>query len=241
LGPKGGGIFSAAKSSPKSRPGSKRFKAQPNRKKNPQPRKGRTMPSNDHVNILTFGRCTYLTKTGRRCRSTIVYPDGRYCRQHILTQASKDDFEMLLTDQALRFRNTRGIHNSLQRLYGLLASGEISPRRAATLAYISNLLIRHLPDPFEADSRHCRCNGYPHAPHAPYDPADEKSATATKPASRGSEKSGQKPVAENSAALTNPAAQTGSEQAATNPQLPPLRSISDMANSAKQPGSATLN
>jgi hypothetical protein len=199
------------------------------------------MPDNDQVKILTFGRCTYLTKTGRQCRSQIIYPDGRYCRRHILTQATKDDFELLLTDQALRFRNTRGIHNSLQRLYGLLAAGEISPRRAATLAYISNLLIRHLPDPFEADSRHCRCNGYPHAPHAPYEPTNVKSATATKSTSRGTEKSGQKPAAEKLAAPTNSASPTGSEQAATTPQLPLLRSISDLANSMKQPDSTTLN
>ncbi|MDP9339089.1 MAG: hypothetical protein M3P45_09495, partial [Acidobacteriota bacterium] len=138
--------------------------------------------------ILTFGRCKYLTKTGRRCRSQIVYPDGRYCRQHILTQESKDDFELLLTDQALRFRHTRGIHNSLQRLYGLLAAGEISPRRAATLAYISNLLIRHLPDALESDSRACRCTGFPHARHevypapAPQTIATENIATETKSA-----------------------------------------------------------
>jgi hypothetical protein len=198
------------------------------------------MSYDDHVKILTFGRCTYLTKTGRRCRSTIVYPDGRYCRQHILTQASKDDFELLLTDQALRFRNTRGIHNSLQRLYGLLASGEISPRRAATLAYISNLLIRHLPDPFNADSRHCRCNGYPHVPHEAYEPANEKSATVIKSAARGTKKSSQKRVAEESAALIS-SSQTGSEQAATNPQVPPPRSVSDLSNSIKMPDSATLN
>ena len=32
------------------------------------------MPYNDHVKILTFGRCTYLTKTGRRCRSKSFIP-----------------------------------------------------------------------------------------------------------------------------------------------------------------------
>jgi hypothetical protein len=98
--------------------------------------------------------------SSNRCRSQIANPDRRYCRQHILTQESKGDFELLLTDQALRFRKARGIHNSLQRLYVLLAAGQISPRRAATLAYISNLLIRHLPDAIQADSRACRCTGF---------------------------------------------------------------------------------
>jgi hypothetical protein len=199
------------------------------------------MPDNDQVKILTFGRCEYLTTTGRQCRLQIIYPDGRNCRKHILTQENKDDFELLLTDQALRFRNPRGIHNSLQRLYCLLAAGEISPRRAATLAYISNLLIRHLPDPFTADSRHCRCNGYPHIRHAPYEPENEKPVTKTKSASHAPESSSQKPAAQNSAALTNSAPQDGSGQAATSPQLPLLCSIADLPNPAKQSDSPALN
>ncbi len=197
------------------------------------------MPDNDQVKILTFGRCEYLTTTGRQCRLQIIYPDGRYCRKHILTQENKDDFELLLTDQALRFRNPRGIHNSLQRLYCLLAAGEISPRRAATLAYISNLLIRHLPDPFTADSRHCRCNGYPHVRHEPYEPEPAAATRAVRAASKKHVDA--KPGSENSAALTNGAPHNASAHAASEPQLARLLSVSDLANAAKPSDSTALN
>jgi hypothetical protein len=103
--------------------------------------------------------------SSNRCRSQIANPDRRYCRQHILTQESKGDFELLLTDQALRFRKARGIHNSLQRLYVLLAAGQISPRRAATLTYISNLLIlmpsRPIPGPAAAPAPPCPARSLP--------------------------------------------------------------------------------
>lgn len=43
------------------------------------------------------------------------------------------------------FQDPQGINHSLAALYKLLASGQISPRRATGLAYIASLLLRTLP------------------------------------------------------------------------------------------------
>ena len=126
------------------------------------------MPPSNKPKAPTFGRCTFHTLTGRRCRSLIIFPDGRFCLRHIHTQSSEDDVSLSLTDRALDFRHPRGIHNSLRNLYLQLATGQISSRRASTLAYIANALMRHLPVSQQPDPTACHCVGFPHFPHADY-------------------------------------------------------------------------
>jgi hypothetical protein len=41
--------------------------------------------------------------------------------------------------------DAQGIHKSLAMLYHVLASGDISPRHAAVLTYMSSLMLRTLP------------------------------------------------------------------------------------------------
>jgi hypothetical protein len=50
-----------------------------------------------------------------------------------------------LLHRACHFQNAKGMHDSLRQLYTLLASGAISPRRAAVLGYLTSLLLRTLP------------------------------------------------------------------------------------------------
>lgn len=50
-----------------------------------------------------------------------------------------------LTRQSDDFQTAAGIHRSLSELYRNLAQNRIFPRRAAVLAYISNLMLRTLP------------------------------------------------------------------------------------------------
>ncbi len=106
------------------------------------------MPTNSHqpaAKLETFGRCRYLTATNRRCRSLLLDPDANFCPRHACTQAMPDDLRNLLTNRAHRFRCAHGINNSLADLYGFVAAGVITPRRASSLAYISSLLLRTLP------------------------------------------------------------------------------------------------
>ncbi len=102
------------------------------------------MPASAPPKFASFGRCNYTTKTGRQCRSLIMYPDGKYCPRHLWKQSSKNDFCLALADRSMDFADPRGIRNSLHTLYTLLAGGAISPRRAATLAYISKMLLQAL-------------------------------------------------------------------------------------------------
>ena len=109
---------------------------------------------------LAQERCQYRTTTGRRCASRILGPGFSYCVRHSFAQppasqpsvsqppaqpSDSQDFAALLTENASDFQDPQGINHSLAALYKLLASGQISPRRATGLAYIASLLLRTLP------------------------------------------------------------------------------------------------
>jgi hypothetical protein len=91
-------------------------------------------------------RCLYLSATGRQCRSWALDPRAMFCHRHFEAQPhGADDFAFHLLNRACNFQNAQGIHDSIRRLYTLLACGAISPRRAAVLGYLTSLLLRTLP------------------------------------------------------------------------------------------------
>ncbi|HVS86712.1 MAG TPA: hypothetical protein VHF01_00670 [Candidatus Acidoferrum sp.] len=93
-------------------------------------------------------RCRHYTVRGRRCRLPVTDAASGLCFRHAVRQ-QKDrepaDFAATLTGKSEEFQTAMGINNSLGELYRLLAEDKIAPRRAAVLAYISNLLLRTLP------------------------------------------------------------------------------------------------
>jgi hypothetical protein len=98
-------------------------------------------------------RCLYLSATGRQCRNWALDDRAMFCHRHFEAQPhGPDDFAFHLLNRACNFQNAQGIHDSIRRLYTLLACGAISPRRAAVLGYLTSLLLRTLPalykDPF---------------------------------------------------------------------------------------------
>jgi hypothetical protein len=98
-------------------------------------------------------RCLYLSATGRKCRIWVLDPRAMFCHRHFEAQPhGPDDFAFHLLNRSCNFENADGIHDSVRRLYTLLAAGLISPRRAAVLGYLTSLLLRTLPavynDPF---------------------------------------------------------------------------------------------
>jgi len=102
---------------------------------------------------LGHHRCLYLSATGRKCRSWVLDPRAMLCHRHFEAQPhGPDDFAFQLLNRSCNFENADGIHDSVRRLYTLLAAGLISPRRAAVLGYLTSLLLRTLPavynDPF---------------------------------------------------------------------------------------------
>ncbi len=93
-------------------------------------------------------RCSHRTPSGRRCRLPVSDTDSGLCLNHALRrQKDRDlaDLASALTGKSEEFQTAAGINHCLAELYTLLAQNRISPRRAAVLAYISNLLLRTLP------------------------------------------------------------------------------------------------
>jgi len=90
-------------------------------------------------------RCSYRTAAGRQCRSLSQDPRSGLCPQHLLKQNEFADLTEPLLLQWQGFQTAQGVNYTLSNLYKLLAAGHISARRAAVLAYISNLLLRTLP------------------------------------------------------------------------------------------------
>jgi hypothetical protein len=98
--------------------------------------------------VSALPHCSHRTPTGRRCRLPISSPDSGLCLNHALRRRKDRDLADLasaLTGNSEQFQTAAGINRSLAELYTLLAQNRISPRRAAVLAYISNLLLRTLP------------------------------------------------------------------------------------------------
>src|ERR1700722_1030426 len=91
-------------------------------------------------------RCHHLSDAGRQCLNWVVDPREMFCHRHLLARPNgPDDFAFQLLNRSCNFQNAQGIHDSLQRLYTLLAADLISPRRAAVLGYLTSLLLRTLP------------------------------------------------------------------------------------------------
>jgi len=91
--------------------------------------------------------CRYLSPSGRRCRQAVVNVVSGLCFRHsTMQQEQRDiaDVASTLTGRPKDFQSATRINRSLGELYNLLAQQRISPRHAAVLAYISNLLLRSL-------------------------------------------------------------------------------------------------
>src|ERR1700692_3015182 len=94
----------------------------------------------------THERCQYRTPKGRQCASRILDHESNFCPRHSASQPRDSrNLSAVLPENASNFHDPQGIHHSLAALYKLLASGQISPRRATGLAYIASLLLRTLP------------------------------------------------------------------------------------------------
>ncbi len=92
--------------------------------------------------------CQQRTASGRRCRMAISDPDSGLCLKHAADRQKvldQTDLAASLIGDIQEFRDAVTINHSLGELYKLQARNKITPRRAAVLAYIGNLLLRTLP------------------------------------------------------------------------------------------------
>jgi hypothetical protein len=84
-------------------------------------------------------RCAQRYSNGKRCRS-FAGPRSAFCPRHSATDA--EDLAAILTGGLEEFTSAAHLNDFLSRLLLLLTEGRISPRRAAVMAYIANLLLR---------------------------------------------------------------------------------------------------
>jgi hypothetical protein len=109
------------------------------------------------VERLSPNQCCHLSPTGRRCRAARSSPTSCLCPRHRNMEQSarsadlSPDLAARLTDIRESLQSVEGVRDSLAELYVLLAQNRVSPRRAAVLAHISNLLLGLIPDD-EADA-----------------------------------------------------------------------------------------
>jgi len=98
--------------------------------------------------INESSRCQHHTASKRRCRLRVVDSHSGLCFRHAqlhLQHLEVPDLSPDLVGQLSQFTSAADINHVLSKLLVLLAQNRISPRRAAVLAYISNLLLRTLP------------------------------------------------------------------------------------------------
>jgi len=97
--------------------------------------------------LLAANRCAHRTPSGRQCRLLASNLGSGLCPHHHaeLEQLQNADVYPSLSQDCQGFQTAQGINHSLHNLYWLLATNQISARRAAILAYINSLQLRTLP------------------------------------------------------------------------------------------------
>ena len=93
-------------------------------------------------------RCTYLSPSGRRCRSSSVDPLCGFCQKHAARKDTHPDSADLSADlfrnATPSFDSVEEINSVLTNLVILLAEGRISTRRAGVITYALSFLLRGL-------------------------------------------------------------------------------------------------
>ncbi|GAC1663816.1 MAG: hypothetical protein NVS9B4_18890 [Candidatus Acidiferrum sp.] len=103
-----------------------------------------------------LARCNYSTPSGRPCRLPVRDVQSPRCSYHSTIRNADfdpEDLSSALTDKLSEFKSPSDINALLSRLLLLLAQNRITARRAAVLAYISNLLLRTIEEQPEIPPR----------------------------------------------------------------------------------------
>ena len=89
-------------------------------------------------------RCNYRFANDGRCRLLVPNSHAHFCVTHAKSSGRRVTFDLAatLTAHLHEFKSAEPINDFLARLLLALAHDQISPRRAAVLAYITNQLLR---------------------------------------------------------------------------------------------------
>ncbi len=99
--------------------------------------------------LQTDDRCRYLSADGRRCGLLRSKGHPSLCPQHRRQQLAAQSDAAAVAAELLgaieNFQTAAAVNHALGRLLVLVAGNRIPSRRAATLAYICQLLLTSLP------------------------------------------------------------------------------------------------
>jgi hypothetical protein len=94
-------------------------------------------------------RCQHSFPSGRRCRMPVSDLRAGVCAHHFRERLVREeaDLSTALVGELKKFETAGEVNDVLSRLLILVSQGRVSPRRAAVMAYICNLLLRSVPKP----------------------------------------------------------------------------------------------
>lgn len=97
--------------------------------------------------LIDLSRCQHRFPSRRRCRLPVSDLRAGLCANHAreLQQRELADLSSTLVGQMTKFDTYDDINDVLSRLLILISQDRVSPRRAAVIAYICNLLLRSVP------------------------------------------------------------------------------------------------
>ncbi len=93
-------------------------------------------------------RCEFVYSDGRRCRQLRREPGSAFCFRHWRCQKQREDDARIgdeIIGAAGALNTQEGIHNALANVFANLARNRISPRSAAVLGYVGQLMLIHCP------------------------------------------------------------------------------------------------
>ena len=102
----------------------------------------RLIPTHD------LSRCLHRTPTGRQCHFSVAEKSASFCSRHTsfhLDNSDSLDLVPVLLGKQRKLNAATDIQRVLGRLFILLAAGRITAKRASTLTYIIQQLLRTLP------------------------------------------------------------------------------------------------
>ncbi len=94
-------------------------------------------------------RCQHSFPSGRRCRMPVSDLHTGLCAEHVRQQFIREEADLCsaLVGELRKFETAGEVNDVLSHLLILVSQDRVSPRRAAVMAYICNLLLRSVPKP----------------------------------------------------------------------------------------------
>ena len=93
-------------------------------------------------------RCDFLFADGRRCRQQPIDPTLSLCMRHLQVREKQEEAARIgdgIVGPEGALDTQEGIHKALGKVFSNLARNRISPRSAAILGYVGQLMLVHCP------------------------------------------------------------------------------------------------